>query len=330
MSADILRVENLGVKFGGVPVIQDVSFSLRAGETLAIVGESGSGKSVTALALMRLLGDPRMSSTTGRALLDDGGREVDLLTLPERAMASLRGRSMGMIFQEPMTSLNPVHTVGDQISESLIRHEKLSARAAAARAVELLGQVGIPEPERRFASYPHQLSGGMRQRAMIAIALACRPRILIADEPTTALDVTIQAQILDLLRSLQRDSGMSMIFITHSLGVVAEIADRLMVMYAGQVVEEGPVATLLHSPRMPYTDGLLQSVPRLSAALDSRRRLTSIPGQVPAPRSRPAGCVFHPRCRYALAEPCERVRPALEAIAPDHHVRCARWRELSA
>ncbi len=330
MTEDLLRVEGLTVRFGGVPAIEDVSFTLRHGETLAIVGESSSGKSVTALALMRLL-DGRTCSVAGRALLrGPDGRQADLLALPERAMADLRGRALGMIFQEPMTSLNPVHTVGDQISESLIRHERLSARAAAKRAVELLAEVGIPEPARRASAYPHQLSGGMRQRAMIAIALACRPRILIADEPTTALDVTIQAQILDLLRRLQRETGMSVIFITHNLGVVAEIADRVVVMYAGQVVEDAPVAALLGQPMMPYTAGLMRSVPRLDAALDPGRRLVAIPGNVPDPRQRPVGCSFHPRCGHARPDPCERARPVLERAAPEHQVRCARWRDIAA
>jgi oligopeptide transport system ATP-binding protein len=330
MMEDLLRVEGLTVRFGGVPAIEDVSFTLRQGETLAIVGESSSGKSVTALALMQLL-DGRTCSVAGRALLrGPDGRQADLLALPERAMADLRGRALGMIFQEPMTSLNPVHTVGDQISESLIRHERLSVRAAATRAVELLAEVGIPEPGRRASAYPHQLSGGMRQRAMIAIALACRPRVLIADEPTTALDVTIQAQILDLLRRLQRETGMSVIFITHNLGVVAEIADRVVVMYAGQVVEDAPVAALLGQPMMPYTAGLMRSVPRLDAALDSGRRLIAIPGNVPDPRQRPAGCSFHPRCGHARPDPCERARPLLERAAPEHRVRCARWRDIAA
>ncbi len=329
-TGDLLRVEGLTVRFGAVPAIEDVSFALRPGETLAIVGESSSGKSVTALALMRLL-DPRACSVSGRALLrGPDGRETDLLALPERAMADLRGRALGMIFQEPMTSLNPVHTVGRQISESLIRHERLSPRAAAARAVDLLAEVGIPEPARRASAFPHQLSGGMRQRATIAIALACRPRILIADEPTTALDVTIQAQILDLLHRLQQETGMAVVFITHNLGVVAEIADRVVVMYAGQVVEDAPVAALLEHPAMPYTAGLMRSVPRLDAALHTGRRLLAIPGNVPDPRQRPAGCTFHPRCGHARPDPCLRARPALEWAAPDHRVRCARWQEIAA
>ena len=330
MTEDLLRVEGLTVRFGGVPAVEDVSFALRPGETLAVVGESSSGKSVTALALMRLL-DQRTCTVAGRALLRGAdGRQTDLLALPERAMADLRGRALGMIFQEPMTSLNPVHTVGRQISEGLIRHERLSPRAAAARAVDLLAQVGIPEPGRRASAYPHQLSGGMRQRATIAIALACRPRILIADEPTTALDVTIQAQILDLLQRLQAETGMAVVFITHNLGVVAEIADRVVVMYAGQVVEDAPAAALLGRPAMPYTAGLMRSVPRLDAALHTGRRLIAIPGNVPDPRQRPAGCTFHPRCGHARPDPCLSARPALEWAAPGHRVRCARWREVAA
>ena len=324
----LLEVEGLTVRFGGVPAIEDVSFSLGAGETLAIVGESSSGKSVTALAIMRLL-DKRASAVCGRVLLEDGG-QTDLLALPERAMSDVRGRVVSMIFQEPMTSLNPVRTVGDQIGEALVRHERLTARAASARAVELLDQLGIPDPVRSAAAYPHLLSGGMRQRAMIATALACRPRILIADEPTTALDVTIQAQILDLLRRLQQETGMSMIFITHNLGVVAEIADRVVVMYAGQVVEDAPVADLLARPMMPYTAGLLRSVPRLDAALEGGRRLQAIPGSVPDPRHRPGGCRFHPRCGHSRPDPCERTRPALELAAAERHVRCARWRDIAA
>ena len=331
MTDDLLRVDGLTVRFGGVPAIEDVSFALHPGETLAIVGESSSGKSVTALALMRLLESGPGCSVAGRAMLRGAdGTQTDLLALSERAMADLRGRALGMIFQEPMASLNPVHRVGDQISEGLVRHERLSARAATARAVDLLAEVGIPEPARRASAFPHQLSGGMRQRAMIAIALACRPRILIADEPTTALDVTIQAQILDLLRRLQQETGMAVIFITHNLGVVAEIADRVVVMYAGQVVEDAPVAALLGRPMMPYTAGLMRSVPRLDAALDAGRRLVAIPGNVPDPRQRPAGCTFHPRCGHARPDPCQRTRPALEWGAPDHRVRCARWREIAA
>ncbi len=329
MTKPVLSVEYLCVRFGGVPVVEDVSFVLAPGETLAIVGESSSGKTVTALALMRLLGNPGTCRISGRALmLDTHGSAVDLLSLPEREMVDLRGRAISMIFQEPMSSLNPVHTVGAQIAETLIRHKRLPRKAAKAETIVLLEQVGIPEPQRRASAYPHELSGGMRQRVMIAMALACRPSILIADEPTTALDVTIQAEILDLLRRLQRETGMSMIFITHNLGVVAQIADRVMVMYSGQVVEELPTSALLGRRLMPYTAGLLRSLPRLEAAFEHDRRLSAIPGNVPDPRFRPSGCVFHPRCEHAL-DSCKEHHPALEQIAPAHLMRCSRWREIA-
>ena len=283
----LLAVDGLTVRFGGVPAIEDVSFTLAAGETLAIVGESSSGKSVTALALMQLL-DKRSSHVSGRAMLDG----TDLIALPERAMADLRGAAISMIFQEPMTSLNPVHRVGDQIAESLIRHERLSSRAARARAVELLAQLGIPEPARRAGAFPHELSGGMRQRAMIATALACRPRILIADEPTTALDVTIQAQILELLAEMKDRFGMAIMLITHAMGVVAENAQRVAVMYAGRVVEEAPVEELFAHPKHPYTQGLIRSIPRVDAAAVGRTRLAQIPGTVPSLLHPPPGCRF--------------------------------------
>ena len=322
----LLDVSELSVHFRDVAAVQRVSFSLAEGETLAIVGESSSGKSVTALALMRLLAPPPSCLISGSVTLDG----IGLLALPEESMRAVRGRQIAMIFQEPMSSLNPVHTIGAQIAEALTQHETLSAGAARARAVELLDLVGIPEPRRRLDSFPHHLSGGMRQRAMIAMALACRPRILIADEPTTALDVTIQAQILDLLARLQRETGMAVIFITHNLGVVAEIADRVLVMYAGQVVEDAPVATLLRHPLMPYTAGLLRSVPRLDAALKRGVRLPAIPGHVPDPAERPDGCSFHPRCHQARPGLCDSDAPALEHAAAAHRVRCHRWREIAA
>jgi oligopeptide transport system ATP-binding protein len=332
----VLDVQDLSVTFrgvqGAVAAVEGVSFHLQERETLAIVGESSSGKSVTALALMRLLGGPPGCTVRGRATLHQGdGSSIDLLTLPEPQMAAIRGRAIGMIFQEPMTSLNPVHRIGRQIVEGLRAHERLSARAAAARATELLAHVGIPEPALRAQAYPHELSGGMRQRAMIAMALACRPRVLIADEPTTALDVTIQAQILDLIRTLQAETGMSVIFITHNLGVVAQIADRVLVMYAGQVVEDAPADTLLRRPLMPYSAGLIASVPQLSHVRlrQAGGRLAAIAGNVPSPQHRPSGCVFQPRCTHART-PCETARPALEAATPGHSVRCARWRELAA
>ena len=333
----VLSALDLAVSFqvegGAVHAVEGVSFTLAEAETLAIVGESSSGKSVTALALMQLLGGPPGCTVRGRATLTRAdGSEAELLSLPESQMAGVRGRDIAMIFQEPMTSLNPVHRVGDQIAEALQAHEAVSRRAALSRAAGLLDQIGIPDPAIRARAFPHQLSGGMRQRAMIAMALACRPRVLIADEPTTALDVTIQAQILELIRSLQRETGMSVIFITHNLGVVAEVADRVLVMYAGQVVEDAPVDALLRRPLMPYSAGLLGSVPQLSHVRTRTRaaRLQAIPGNVPDPRDRPAGCTFHPRCAHALPEPCEAARPPLEAVARGHTVRCARWRELAA
>lgn len=335
MSA-VLSATDLSVTFrtdaGPATAVDGVSFALEAGETLAIVGESSSGKSVTALALMRLLGNPPGVMVRGQASLTlADGSTVDPLALPEARMTQIRGRDMAMIFQEPMTSLNPVHRIGDQIAEAVLAHEAVSRRAAASRAVSLLEQVGIPEPALRARAFPHQLSGGMRQRAMIAMALACRPRVLIADEPTTALDVTIQAQILDLIRTLQHDTGMSVIFITHSLGVVAEIADRVLVMYAGQVVEDAPVADLLRQPLMPYSAGLIGSVPQLAHVRGRAggARLRAIPGNVPDPRERPGGCTFHPRCVHNRPALCEPARPALEAASLTHAVRCARWRELA-
>jgi oligopeptide transport system ATP-binding protein len=335
MSRPLLDVDDLSIAFGSaadpVAAVQRVSFRLDAGETLAIVGESSSGKSVTALALLRLLPGAPSCRIGGRVVLHDrDGRSKDLLTLPEADMRRVRGGEIGMIFQEPMTSLNPVHTVGAQIVEALAEHKRLAGAAATARAVELLDLVGIAEPRQRLASYPHQLSGGMRQRVMIAMALAGDPRLLIADEPTTALDVTIQAQILDLLRRLQQEFGMGVIFITHNLSVVAEFADRVLVMYAGQVVEDAPTGTLLRRPLMPYTVGLLRSVPRLGTILRRGERLQAIPGSVPDPRLRPAGCAFHPRCAHNLAALCNTARPALEQAAPTHSVRCHRWRDLAA
>ncbi|MEX2517803.1 MAG: ABC transporter ATP-binding protein, partial [Paracoccaceae bacterium] len=264
-----LSVDNLNVAFQGaggpVKVVHDVSLTLRDGETLAVVGESGSGKSVTSLAVMRLLPPPPRAVLSGRAVLH-GDEDIDLLALPERRMRRLRGDRIAMIFQEPLTSLNPVHRVGAQIVESIRCHRDVTRAAARRRALDLMEQVGIPEPEQRLESYPHELSGGMRQRVMIAIALALEPEVLIADEPTTALDVTVQAQILELLRELQERTGMAMLFITHNFGVVAEIADRTMVMYSGRVVEEGGVAEVLERPLMPYTGGLMRSVPRLETA----------------------------------------------------------------
>ena len=323
----LLEVRSLTTAFVGasgrrVAAVDGVSFSVGAGETLAIVGESGSGKSVTALSIMRLL-----PAGTGR--IDSGAvlfRGRDLTTLSDDEMREVRGKDIGMIFQEPMTSLNPVHTIGAQIAEVVARHEGANATAAGARAVEMLELVGIPEPRQRARQYPHQLSGGMRQRVMIAIALACRPSLLIADEPTTALDVTIQAQILELMEDLQARLGMAIVFITHDLGLVAQCARRVVVMYAGQVVESGPVDEIFARPRMPYTAGLLASIPRLGRA---RRgvRLPSIPGQAPALTELPPGCRFSNRCTFADAT-CRSAPVPLETAAPGHDVRCAHWRRL--
>ena len=325
--APLLEVRDLRTEFamaGGnaVVAVDGVSFSVEAGETLAIVGESGSGKSVTALSIMRLL--PARVGRIAAGSIRLRGRE--LTTLPDDEMRAVRGRHIGMIFQEPMTSLNPVHTVGAQIAEVVRCHEGLSHDQADAHAIEMLALVGIPEPKRRAGNYPHELSGGMRQRVMIAMALACRPSVLIADEPTTALDVTIQAQILDLMEDLQAKLGMALVFITHDLGVVAQIADRVMVMYASQVVEAGPVSEIFAAPRMPYTAGLLGSIPRLGRSLRGRR-LNAIPGHVPTLAQLPAGCRFSTRCGHV--EPrCVATSPGLEPASPSHDVRCLRWHEL--
>jgi oligopeptide transport system ATP-binding protein len=331
----VLSVQNLRISFstadGLLPAVRDVSFAVKRGETLAMVGESGSGKSVTSLGIMRLTPPPPQCRIEGRVLLRAGDNRVhDLLAVPEAEMRELRGSAAAMVFQEPMTSLNPVHTVGDQIAESVRFHSGLRKKGALDRAVELLDLVGISDARRRLSSYPHQLSGGMRQRVMIAIALSCEPVLLIADEPTTALDVTIQAQILELLMRLQQRTHMALLFITHNLGVVAEIADRVIVMYAGRVVEEADVVPLFKTPLMPYTQGLLRSVPRLDLAGRRESELAAIPGNVPDPLALPPGCSFAPRCDHHLPEPCDARVPGLEPARPDHLVRCARWPELTA
>jgi oligopeptide transport system ATP-binding protein len=328
-----LAIDGLRVTFrtdrGTVPAVQGVSFAVRRGETVALVGESGCGKSVTSLAAMRLTPAPPRAQVQGSVRLRGrDGRMRELLALPEAEMRQVRGNEIAMIFQEPLTSLNPVHNVGRQIAESLRYHRGLGRRAALDRAAALLDLVGIPEPRRRLDSYPHQLSGGMRQRVMIAIALACDPAVLIADEPTTALDVTVQLQILELLRDLQARTGMSVIFITHNLGVVAEIADRVMVMYAGRIVEEGAVVPTLTRPLMPYTQGLLRSVPRLDRAAGERTPLEMIGGSVPDPGHLPPGCSFGPRCRHRQAGLCDADLPELAEADAGHRVRCARWREI--
>jgi oligopeptide transport system ATP-binding protein len=332
MAGPVLTVDRLSVGFadGGrvVPAVHDVSFTLGAGETLALVGESGSGKSVTSLAVLRLLPPAPRTRVTGSAVLRGrDGAAHDLLALPDAAMRALRGDAIAMIFQEPMTSLNPVHRIGDQIAESVRHHRGLDRRAALKRAEGLLDRVGIPDAARRLRAYPHELSGGMRQRVMIAMALACDPAVLIADEPTTALDVTVQSQILDLLKDLQRQTGMGLVFITHNLGVVAEIADRVMVMYGGRIVERGGVVPVMTGPLMPYTRGLIASVPRLDLAGGD---MVSIPGTVPDPRHPPPGCAFAPRCSFALPDPCDAAMPALDEARPGQAVRCHRWRAVAA
>lgn len=312
MSEPLLRVRHLVTAFetdeGYLRAVDDVSFDVLPGQTLGVVGESGCGKSVTSLSIMRLVPTPPGIIEAGEAIF--AGR--DLLSLTEREMRELRGNDISMIFQEPMTSLNPVYTVGTQIVEAVRLHQKVSRRAARARAIELLDLVGIPAPAERVDSYPHTLSGGMRQRAMIAMALACEPRLLIADEPTTALDVTIQAQILDLLRKLQRELGMSIIFISHDLGVMAEFAHEIAVMYAGKIVEHAATDVLFADPKHPYTRGLLRSLPSTRAR---GAPLPTIPGIVPDLRMLPRGCRFQDRCELVSSE-CRDAEPVLESHGP--------------
>ena len=320
----VLQVDDLRTYFytrvGLVKAVDGVSFSLWRGETLAIVGESGCGKSVTALSLMRLVADPP-GRTVGGAVRLDG---IDLLGLDAAAMRQIRGKEISMIFQEPMTSLNPVMTIGRQISEALMLHGAASRKSARARTLEMLQLVGIPEPVQRVKEYPHQLSGGMRQRAMIAMALACNPKVLIADEPTSALDVTIQAQILELMASLRHKLGTAVILITHDLGVVAETADRVIVMYAGRKVEEAAVDELFAQPLHPYTRGLMRSIPRLALMRNetaSAGRLQEIPGTVPALSALPKGCAFAPRCEFA-SDICRREFPPYEQKRAGHWAAC--------
>jgi oligopeptide transport system ATP-binding protein len=331
--APLLEVRGLSVAFrsrrGDVPAVRDVSLAVYAGETVALVGESGSGKSVTGLAIMGLIKMPPGHVAGGEILWKSrDGRVIDLLKLSAARHRALRGSDIGMIFQEPMTSLNPVMRIGEQVAEAIRLHRGKARRAALDDAAEMLNLVGIPNVAQRLADYPHQLSGGMRQRVMIATALACRPRLLIADEPTTALDVTIQAQILDLIANLQREFGMAVLFVTHDLGVVASMADRVAVMYAGRIVERADVQIALEAPAHPYMRGLLQSAPSLD--MDSARQLEPIPGNVPDPRRLPVGCSFHPRCRYAQHGLCNSKEPVLASVAPNHWVSCLRARELPA
>ena len=314
----LLRVEDLRTTFrtdeGTAQAVDGVSFEVAEKETLGIVGESGCGKSVTALSILRLIPDPPGRIEAGRVFFQ--GR--DLLTIPEREMRRIRGNEIAMIFQEPMTSLNPVYTIGEQIGEVLRLHRGTSRGDAEERAVEMLRRVRIPDPEQRVREYPHQLSGGQRQRVMIAMALACDPALLIADEPTTALDVTVQAQILDLLRELQSEFGMAIMLITHDLGVIAEMSHRVVVMYAGIVAESGTVEQIFDGPNHPYTEGLKAAIPKLGEKVE---RLATIPGSVPSPYEEIVGCPFQNRCPYVM-DICRREFPALYRLAPGHEARC--------
>jgi len=314
----LLEVRGLRTEFatdaGPFSAVDGVSFEVESGRTLAIVGESGCGKSVTALSIMGLVPKPA-GRVAGGSVRFEG---TELIGLDKQALQDLRGNAIAMIFQEPMSSLNPAFTIGEQIVEGLLRHKRLSRSDAAERAVAMLARVRIPAPAERFHDHPHKLSGGMRQRAMIAMALACDPRLLIADEPTTALDVTIQAQILELMRTLQQETGTAVILITHDLGVVAEVADEVVVMYAGKVVERAPVAALFDAPQHPYTVGLLGSIPRLDV---EQTRLASIEGQVPSPFRPEPGCSFAPRCPFADAQ-CRAVAPTLRDVGAQHLVAC--------
>jgi oligopeptide/dipeptide ABC transporter ATP-binding protein len=314
----LIQVEKLKTYFftedGVVPALDGVDFHIDKGETVGIVGESGCGKSVTALSIMRLI-PPGIGKIVEGDILFEG---KSLLAKSEDEMRKIRGNDISMIFQEPMTSLNPVYTVGDQIAEAVALHQKLDKQAARGKAVDMLRLVGIPLPEKRVNEYPHQLSGGMRQRVMIAMALSCGPKLLIADEPTTALDVTIQAQILQLMKNLKKDMNTAIMLITHDLGVVAEMAQRIIVMYAGKIVEEGDVRSIFHNPLHPYTEGLLKSIPSIDR---EKERLHVIEGMVPNPRFMPTGCRFHPRCPYAM-DKCRETEPPVTYLGVNRRVSC--------
>lgn len=324
MTYSVLKVENLKVSFssknGTLTAVNGISYHLKAGEILAIVGESGCGKTVGALSLLRLIPEPPGKIDTGRVTFNSR----DLLQLPAKELQKIRGKDIAMIFQDPMTSLNPVLTLGDQMMEPILRHTSSTHKEAWEKAVEVLRSVEIPSPQEKMNQYPHQLSGGMRQRVMIGMALTCSPKILIADEPTTALDVLIQAQIMDLLQQSKEKTGMSILLITHDLGMVTEIAQRVIVMYAGKIVESGPAKELFQTPLHPYTLGLKNSVPKLGRKIGQDKRLVEIPGNVPSLNQLPSGCAFHPRCPSVM-ERCKIETPALRAVGEEREVSC--WLE---
>ncbi|MCY1745421.1 ABC transporter ATP-binding protein [Ensifer sp. SL37] len=336
MAEPLLEIRNLVTEFrtesGIVQAVKGVDLKIEQGQTVAVVGESGSGKSVTSLSVMRLI-PPAIGGIASGEILFRGRDGVvrDLAQLPEKNMRGVRGNEISMIFQEPMTSLNPTQKVGTQVAEAALLHQGLTRSQAWKLAIEMLMLVEIPEPARRADIYPHQMSGGMRQRVMIAMALACNPALLIADEPTTALDVTVQLQILELMRRLQREIGMGILFITHNLGVVAEIADRVAVMYGGRIVESADVNELFDRPSHPYTKGLLASMPQVDHAARAAgqvARLKAIPGSVVDPRNPPTGCDFNPRCHWAL-DACRAAVPPVFMVSPDHGARCLRWSEMN-
>jgi oligopeptide/dipeptide ABC transporter ATP-binding protein len=325
----LLEIQGLTVQFrtprATFPAVQDVSLSIGRGEILGLVGESGCGKTTTALSVLRLL-PPGARLVAGRVLLRENGDSRELVQLPERDMRNVRGSRIAMVFQEPMTALNPVMKVGDQVAEALLAHKEVTGAEARAAALEMMRQVAIPDAERRMKQYPHQLSGGLRQRVLIAMALMCRPLLLIADEPTTALDVTIQAQILALLAELRQRLGLALLLISHDLGVVAQIADRVAVMYAGRIVESGPMREVFAAPAHPYTRGLLRAAPSLAA--QPQRRMATIEGFPPDLRRLPSGCAFEPRCDLHIPE-CRQAVPELVEVAPGHWARCIRASEIS-
>jgi peptide/nickel transport system ATP-binding protein len=329
MADSLLEIHGLKTHFatddGMVRAVDGVDLTIARGETLGVVGESGCGKTVTAMSILKLIAMPPGRIVEGRILW----RGRDLVPLPPEEMNRIRGKEIAIVFQEPMTSLNPVYTVGEQIAEVVRLHENVGRRAALAKTVDMLRLVHIPNPERRLHDYPHQFSGGMRQRVMIAMALSCNPRLLIADEPTTALDVTIQAQILELLQEMKSRFGMAIMLITHAMGVVAETAQRVVVMYAGKVIEEAPVEKLFGRPSHPYTKGLIRSIPRLDRAATRKTRLEAIAGVVPSLLDPPPGCRFAPRCPYAIPL-CREAVPPLREIEPGHRVACVRAEEVFA